>query len=51
MTHQETIFALASGTGTAGVAVIRISGPLAFNTLKLLTKKPIMVTDLIRHWC
>jgi tRNA modification GTPase len=41
MISQDTIFALASGTGTAGVAVIRISGPSAFSTLKLLTKKPL----------
>lgn len=39
MTSHHTIFALASGTGTAGVAVIRISGPSASNALKLLTKK------------
>ncbi len=41
MICQDTIFALASGTGTAGVAVIRISGPSALNVLKLLTKKPL----------
>ena len=39
----NTIFALASATGRSGVAVVRISGPLAMNTLaKLMAvqKKP-----------
>lgn len=34
---QDTIYALASGRGRAGVAVIRISGPRALNTLLGLT--------------
>lgn len=32
----ETIFALASGAGVAGIAVVRISGPLAGGTLERL---------------
>lgn len=35
--NGDTIFALASGLGTAGVAVIRVSGPKAKETLKYLT--------------
>ena len=34
-----TIFALSSGPGIAGVAVIRISGPHTSNIIKLLTSK------------
>ena len=33
-----TIYALSSGPGTSGVAVVRISGPDASKVLKLLTK-------------
>ncbi len=36
----ETIFALASGSRRAGVAVIRVSGPAAAATLEKLTGKP-----------
>ncbi len=36
-TIGETIFALASGRGVAGVAVIRISGSAAFSALAILT--------------
>ncbi|WP_169566598.1 tRNA uridine-5-carboxymethylaminomethyl(34) synthesis GTPase MnmE [Sneathiella limimaris] len=36
---MDTIFALASGRGRAGVSVIRISGPSAFTALEKLTKK------------
>ncbi len=36
----DTIFALATGAGRAGVAVIRLSGPLAGRTLERLTAKP-----------
>ena len=40
MTVQtDTIFALASGPGTSGVAVVRISGPRAFEALEVLSKK------------
>ncbi len=36
---MDTIFALSSGAGTAGVAVIRLSGPKALNALKELSGK------------
>lgn len=39
--HKETIFALASGAGVAGVAVVRISGSRALDALTALTKKKI----------
>ncbi|MFT6557936.1 tRNA uridine-5-carboxymethylaminomethyl(34) synthesis GTPase MnmE [Sneathiella sp.] len=38
---QETIYALASGRGRAGVAVIRLSGPDAFTALAALTEGPL----------
>ena len=38
--YTDTIFALASGAGTAGVAVVRISGPRAFDALSALADKP-----------
>lgn len=38
---QPTIFALASGRGRAGVAVVRLSGPMAGQALKTLTGKPL----------
>ena len=37
---SDTIYALASGTGTAGVAVIRVSGPIAGQAIELLTGQP-----------
>ena len=37
-----TIYALSSGAGIAGVAVIRISGPDAEKIVKKLIKKNIM---------
>jgi tRNA modification GTPase len=37
---SDTIFALASGAGRAGVAVIRVSGPAAVAALAALTGKP-----------
>lgn len=37
---MDTIFALASGRGRAGVAVVRISGPDAIAVLERLTDKP-----------
>ena len=40
-TSNQTIFALASGIGKAGVAVFRISGPHARNALSRLTRKPL----------
>jgi len=36
-----TIFALASGAGRAGVAVVRVSGPAARFCLQTLTRKPL----------
>ena len=36
-----TIFALSSGPGISGVAVIRISGPEASEVIKLLTGKEV----------
>ncbi len=36
-THTPTIFALSSGKGRAGVAVIRVSGPCAAEAIKALT--------------
>lgn len=41
MTGQTTIFALASGAGRAGVAVVRISGPEAGRALTALSAKPL----------
>lgn len=40
---METIFALASGSQRAGVAIIRVSGPAALLTYKVLTKRPVPV--------
>ena len=37
MTQPDTIFALSSGPGTAGVAVVRLSGPDAITALSVLT--------------
>src|SRR5687768_12606023 len=37
-TERDTIFALASGRGRAGVAVVRVSGPGADSALRTLTK-------------
>jgi len=41
LSHRKnsTIYALSSGHGKCGVALIRVSGPKAFNALSLLTKK------------
>lgn len=38
---NETIFALASGPGRAGVAVVRVSGPAARFCVQTLTRKPL----------
>lgn len=38
---SDTIFALASGAGKSGVAVIRISGPRSFELVERLTRKPV----------
>ncbi len=37
---NDTIYALASGAGTAGVAVIRMSGPAAGDAIERLTSQP-----------
>ena len=39
MSEQETIFALATGLGTAGIAVVRLSGPASWATIERLTGK------------
>jgi len=39
--ERDTIFALASGRGRAGVAVIRVSGPRADDALRSMTKAPL----------
>ena len=36
---EDTIYALSSGRGVAGVAVVRVSGPLATPALERLTGK------------
>ncbi|MCH7805878.1 MAG: tRNA uridine-5-carboxymethylaminomethyl(34) synthesis GTPase MnmE [Proteobacteria bacterium] len=41
--HGGTIFALASGKGRAGVAVVRLSGPRAGETLKRLTNQDLPI--------
>ncbi|PHR91624.1 MAG: tRNA uridine-5-carboxymethylaminomethyl(34) synthesis GTPase MnmE [Robiginitomaculum sp.] len=38
---RETIFALATAPGRAGVAIMRVSGPEAGSTLQKLTRKPL----------
>ena len=38
--HRETIFALSSGALPAGIAVVRVSGPLAFGALASLSDRP-----------
>ena len=38
---MDTIFALASARGKSGVAVVRVSGPNAFDALKVLSKRDI----------
>lgn len=38
----DTIYALASGAGRAGVAVVRVSGPRSWKSLKALTNKQIL---------
>jgi tRNA modification GTPase len=38
---DQTIFALASGSGKAGIAVFRISGRSAIKAYKILSKKPV----------
>jgi tRNA modification GTPase len=40
VSRQETIFALATGAGRAGVAVFRLSGPYAAGALETLSRRP-----------
>lgn len=40
MSEADTIFALSSGSGTAGVAVVRLSGPASTEALVKLTDMP-----------
>jgi len=40
MSPDDTIFALASGAGRAGVAVIRLSGPMSAKALQALSGQP-----------
>ncbi|MDX1485645.1 MAG: tRNA uridine-5-carboxymethylaminomethyl(34) synthesis GTPase MnmE [Alphaproteobacteria bacterium] len=49
MTERDTIFALASGPGTAGVAVIRISGPAAGPALERLIRRPLPKPRVATH--
>lgn len=37
---KDTIFALSTAEGRAGIAVLRISGPLSAHTVEQITKKP-----------
>ena len=37
-----TIYALSTGSGIAGVAIIRVSGPEASNVIKSLTNKEVL---------
>ncbi len=39
--HRDTIFALSSAPGRAGVAVIRLTGSQALETLEIITKSPL----------
>lgn len=39
LSHRETIFALSSGKGRGGVAVIRLSGPQVLSAIRALTGK------------
>lgn len=41
MAQHETVFAVASGSGRSGVALLRVSGPAAGFCVKALTHKPI----------
>ena len=48
---QETIFALASGSGVSGVAVIRLSGPESWTIVRRLTRKALPKPRyLARRW-
>ena len=49
--RRDTIFALSSGHGRAGVAVVRVSGPQAADALRDLSKRDLPVARLasLRH--
>jgi len=49
MTEGDTIYALASGAGTAGVAVIRVSGPDAGAALRALLGGPLPKARMATH--
>ena len=49
MTAGDTIFALASGAGVAGIAVIRVSGPHAGAALRALLRGPRPVARVATH--
>ena len=49
MTAGDTIFALASGAGVAGIAVIRVSGPHAGAALRALLRGPLPVARVATH--
>ncbi|MCZ6885029.1 MAG: tRNA uridine-5-carboxymethylaminomethyl(34) synthesis GTPase MnmE, partial [Alphaproteobacteria bacterium] len=49
MITADTIFALASGAGHAGIAVIRISGAGAGVALETLTREPLPTPRLATH--
>ena len=40
-----TIYALSSGPGISGIAVIRISGPETFKVIKLINKQKITLSQ------
>lgn len=46
MQTTDTIYALSSGLGTAGVAVVRLSGPLAIKALRLLSNQSLPAARL-----
>ena len=46
--RASTIFALASGRGRAGIAVVRISGPKARNAAAKLTERDLPVRRAVR---
>ena len=51
MSDQNTIFAVATGYGAAGVAVVRISGPASWSTIGRMTNKPLPEPRrLVRRW-
>lgn len=48
--RRQTIFALASAPGKAGVAVVRLSGPMAIHCIKYLTYKD-NLKPRMAHFC